>query len=506
MDELPNLDDFLEAGLAWLEGVTPYDLATVWQVDGDRLRVRMARGRLKSQRVLQHVVALSEHDDLRRVLQERLPRVNTAHDHADGEGDLFDGVVDLAPGHSCMVVPLAAGGQSLGLLSLDRNICETYSPEALRLVDLYARLLAFGMQVTERAQRLGQLYGEEQSRNEILHQDLQSAAAQDPVASFERTKNPRMRALIEQTRAAAASDSAILIRGETGTGKEVLAQAVHRWSRRADKPFLKINCASIPEAMLESELFGHVKGSFTGAVKDRVGRFRAADGGTLFLDEIGDMPLSLQAKLLRVLQEGTFEPVGSDTTVAVSVRIVCATHVDLEAAIRARTFREDLFYRINVFPVTLPPLRERWEDVPAIAEQILRRFRARAGRGARGPRLGERGLAQLQGYAWPGNVRELANVLERALIVGAGAAELDFAGLAGGDGAGLSPGTGLSPGPAKGAGAAAPGTLDEAMSAHIRRALDAAGGKIYGADGAAVKLGLKPSTLQGKMKRLGIGR
>lgn len=498
MGEIPNLDDFLDAGLAWLEGVTPYDLATVWQVDGDRLRVRMARGRLKSQRVLQHTVSLKEHDDLRRVLAERLPRVNTEHDHEDGEGDLFDGVIDLAPGHSCMVVPLAAGEKTFGLLSLDRNVCETYSPEAMRLVDLYARILAVGMQVTEQAEKLGKLYGEEQSRNEILNQDLASAgAALDPVQSFERAKNPKMRALIEQTRAAAATDSAIMIRGETGTGKEVLAHAVHRWSRRADRPFLKINCASIPEAMLESELFGHVKGAFTGAVKDRVGRFRAADGGTLFLDEIGDMPLALQAKLLRVLQEGAFEPVGSDRTVSVDVRIVCATHVDLEAAIKAKAFREDLFYRINVFPVTLPPLRERWEDVPAIAEQLVRRFRARQPRGTRVPKLGEKAIAQLQAYSWPGNVRELANVVERGMIVSAGAEEVDFLGL-------------LAPNVVEAGGAVVSSTpvvtLDEAIKAHIERALAASGGKIYGEDGAAARLGVKPSTLQSKMKKVGVGK
>ncbi len=492
---LPELEDFVEAGLAWLEGIAPYDLATIWVVEGDQLVVKTARGRLKSPKVLSHVVSLREHQDLRRVLMERLPRVNTEHDHRDGDGDLFDGVIDLEPGHSCMVVPLHAGTETLGLLSLDRNVCQTYSDDAMRLVDLYGRILAFGMQVTTQAARIRRLYGEERATFEIMAEDL-NARSLDPVESLERSRSPRMRVLVSQTRVAAASDAAVMIRGETGSGKEVLAQAIHRWSSRAAAPFLKINCASIPEPMLESELFGHVKGAYTGATQDRAGRFRAASGGTLFLDEIGDMPLGLQAKLLRVLQEGTFEPVGSDRTIKVDVRIITATHVDLEAAIAEKRFREDLFYRINVFPVSLPALRDRPEDLPLLAEQLLRRFAAKLSRGQAVPALGRTALAQLGAYAWPGNVRELANVIERALILQQGAVELDFAGLA----------ASVAPAPLGGARSATEAggvsTLDQAMRTHIERALAATGGKIYGTDGAAKVLGLKPSTLQSKMKRL----
>ena len=504
---LPDLDDVLESGLAWLEGITPYDLATVWQVvDEKTLKVRAARGRLKSDRVLRHTIDLTTHADLRRVLVDRQARVNTEHDHRDGDGDLFDDVIDLEPGHSCMVVPLTAGSQTLGLLSLDRNICEAYSPEALKLVDFYARILAFSIYVTEAAQRLKQSYGEERAIGEIWRDELVAKDAPhplDPVASLVRSKSPRMRHLIEQTRIAAETASAILIRGETGTGKEVLAQAIHRWSPRCDGPFLKVNCASIPEAMLESELFGHVKGAFTGAIKDRVGRFRAAHGGTLFLDEIGDMALALQAKLLRVLQEGTFEPVGSDSTVRVDVRIVAATHVDLEGAIKRKAFREDLFYRINVFPVTLPPLRERTEDLPILVEELVRRVKGASPAWRAAAKLEDASLSALRTYSWPGNIRELANLVERALILSGGDPErgLGLAHLLPVDLTTTTP----SAASTASTDAVTIASLDQAIKHHIERALLRTDGKIYGDDGAAALLGLKPSTLQSKMKKLKVG-
>ncbi len=471
-----DLDDFLDAGLSWLQGVAPYDLATVWQVEGDKLKVRTAKGPLNSKKVLQHVVDLKEHDDLRRVLLDRVPRINTEHDHEDGEGDLFDHVLDLTPGHSCMVIPLYAGDQTLGLLSLDRNVCETYSSDAMRLVDQYARILALGMHMTN-------LYRGERALNEAL---LERKGA-DPVALLARAASPASAAVFEQAKAVAATDSAVLIRGETGSGKEIMAEAIHLLSPRRGKPFLKVNCASIPAGTLESELFGHVKGAFTGAVKDREGRFRSANGGTLFLDEIGDMPMELQAKLLRVLQEGTFEPVGSDHTIRVDVRIVCATNVDLEAAIQKKAFREDLFYRINVFPIALPPLRERLEDLPALVSGFL----------AKPFKVGKAGLDLLKAYPWPGNIRELRNVLERASILARRQGQADLTGFLAL--ANLEP---ARPGPS--ARAQPVTSLDEAQRHHIKRALDAADGKIYGKDGAAAILGLKPSTLQSKMKKLKI--
>ena len=488
----PNLDDFLSSGLAWLGDMAPYDLATVWQIDGDQLRVRTAVGRLTTRKVLEHVVDLSKQKDLRRVLAGRTPKLNSEHDHLEGDGDLFDGVVELLPGHSCMVVPLYAGEQTLGLLSLDRNLCEPYSSHVLQLVELYGRILALGMLMTGQAQRFSQLFQEERSRSDILQHDLSSL---DPVATLLATRSPALQTLLGQARAVAESNAPVLILGETGVGKEVLAQALHQWSRRSAGPFIRINCAAFPEGLLESEFFGHVRGAFTGAVRDRPGRLRAAHGGTLFLDEIGDMPLVLQSKLLRVLQEGSFEPVGSDQTIKVDVRILAATNVDLAAAIRAKTFREDLFYRINVLPLNLPPLHQRLEDLPLLAEFFLHKFQPPGGRAFR---LGKAGMELLRAYPWPGNVRELGNVMERAAILATREKQADitpFLALAqlkatfAGDEQDLDSREQVLP-------------LDAAMALHIRQALKVCGGKIYGADGAAALLGLKPSTLQSKMQKL----
>jgi transcriptional regulator with GAF, ATPase, and Fis domain len=319
---------------------------------------------------------------------------------------------------------------------------------------------------------------------------------------LEASVSPAVQEVAWKARQVAPTDTPVLILGETGTGKEWLARAVHRWSNRTAHPFVKINCAAIAAGVLESELFGHVKGAFTGALRDRPGRFQIADHGTLLLDEVGEIPLDLQAKLLRVLQEGTLFPVGSDRQVQVDVRILASTHVDLERAIVAGTFREDLYYRLSVFPLKLPCLRERLDDLPWLCEVLLHAQAARTGR--RGMKVSPEGLEKLRAHAWPGNLRELANVLERATI--------------------LSPHRELEPrfldlpecGPAAAEPTTAPPppleegqallTLDDAQRLHIRRALAVTGGRIYGEHGAAHLLGMKPSTLQSRMKKLGIAR
>jgi len=289
------------------------------------------------------------------------------------------------------------------------------------------------------------------------------------------------------------------VQGETGTGKERLARALHLWSSRAERPFVVVNAAAIPRELLESELFGHVKGAFTGATRDRPGRFQVANGGTLLLDEIGDLSLDLQGKLLRVLQEGTFQAVGSDATVKVDVRVLAATHVDLEEAAEAGRFRRDLYYRLAVFPLRLPPLRERPEDLPALCRALLDEQASRTGR--RGLRVSEAGLAHLADHAWPGNVRELANVLERAAIVAQGRTlgpdELEL------------PGKGRARTTRKRQAESneepeADLTLEEVQRRHVVRVLARAGGRIYGEGGAAERLGVPPSTLQSKMKKLGV--
>jgi transcriptional regulator with GAF, ATPase, and Fis domain len=227
-----------------------------------------------------------------------------------------------------------------------------------------------------------------------------------------------VRQLMGLVRRVAASSSAVLLRGESGTGKELLARALHEHSPRAGRPFVKVHCAALSAGLLESELFGHVKGAFTSAIRDKVGRFEAAHGGTLFLDEIGDVSLEVQTKLLRVLEEMTFERVGSSEPVRVDVRVIAATHQDLEALMRQGRFREDLFFRLNVFPIVLPPLRERVEDVAELAAHFLRAYGQKAGKATLG--LDDDALAALKAYRWPGNVRQLENVIERAVVVADG--------------------------------------------------------------------------------------
>jgi transcriptional regulator with GAF, ATPase, and Fis domain len=313
-----------------------------------------------------------------------------------------------------------------------------------------------------------------------------------------------MRVVFDAIERVAPSDSTVLIRGETGTGKELVARAVHQHSRRAAGPLVRVNCAAIPAALMESEFFGHEKGAFTGATARRDGRFALADGGTLFLDEIGELPLDLQAKLLRVLQEGEFERVGGTVTLQVDVRIIAATNRDLSALVREGRFREDLYYRLAVFPIELPPLRARGADLEMLAQAFLDRFAARMGHRL-APLDGE-DVALLHTYAWPGNVRELQNVIERAIILAHGARIALARAMpaeAGAHGRLLT--TPASP----------KGDAPRVLSAielrafekdNLRRALAVSGGKIAGTDGAAAKLGLPPTTVASRVRALGLDR
>ena len=298
-----------------------------------------------------------------------------------------------------------------------------------------------------------------------------------------------LRHVFKDVEIVAPTDSTVLIYGETGTGKELIARAIHNLSRRSSAPFVKINCAAIPTGLLESELFGHEKGAFTGAIAQRVGRFELADGGTLFLDEIGDLPLELQAKLLRVLQDQEFERLGSAKTVRVDVRLVTATNCNLVEMVKAKQFRSDLYYRLNVFPLPMPSLRERREDIPLLVSHFVQKFAPRMGKSIES--IPDDTLAALLEYDWPGNVRELQNLIERAVILSRGTAlgiplsELQL------DQAPTNPSL---------------ATLEEAERQHILQALQRSRWVVGGPKGAAVKLGLKRTGLQSKMQQLGISR
>jgi hydrogenase-4 transcriptional activator len=305
-----------------------------------------------------------------------------------------------------------------------------------------------------------------------------------------------LRAAMEQVEHVAATDVPVLIVGETGSGKEVLARALHERSGRARAPIVRVNCGAIPPGLVDSELFGHERGSFTGAVATRQGWFERADGGTLFLDEIGELPLDAQVRLLRILQDGTFERVGGQQSLFVDVRIVAATHRDLRDMVSRGSFREDLWYRISVFPIQLPPLRERREDIPRLAAHFAARAATRLGMVPLMPTADD--LDLLLSYNWPGNVRELSAVIERAAILGGGKALRIAAAL----------GTGVvaavpTPSPER-VPVAELSTLEAAMREHIEQALASAGGRIEGPHGAAARLQVNPHTLRARMRKLGI--
>jgi transcriptional regulator with GAF, ATPase, and Fis domain len=306
-----------------------------------------------------------------------------------------------------------------------------------------------------------------------------------------------LRPVMEQIELVARSDVPVLVLGETGSGKEVVARAIHTRSRRASGPFLRVNCGAIPPELVDSELFGHEKGSFTGAVGVRRGWFERADAGTLFLDEVGELPLAAQVRLLRILQDGTFERVGGERSLHVDVRIVAATHRDLAALVADGGFREDLWYRIAVFPIRLPPLRERPEDIPSLAAHFALRAAKRLGMPPLVPAPED--LDLLVSYPWPGNVRELAAVIERAGILGGGK-RLEVAQALGAGGRQAPPGPPAAAPPPSGPFA----TLEAAMAAHIEAALARTRGRIEGPDGAARLLAINPHTLRARMRKLGI--
>ena len=298
-----------------------------------------------------------------------------------------------------------------------------------------------------------------------------------------------MKKILHQVEQVAKTDATVLVLGESGTGKELLARAVHYASARADRPLVKVNCAALPANLIESELFGHEKGAFTGALTRKIGRFELANGGTIFLDEIGDLPLELQAKLLRVLQEGEFERLGNPTTMKVDVRVIAATNRHLEQTVKAGEFREDLYYRLNVFPILSPPLRDRKEDIPVIVNHFLKKYTVKVGKTI--DTISNQAMSALQGYDWPGNVRELENVIERGIILANGKSlevrdipELRVA--------------------QKESLTTPSGTLEEVERAHILRVLEETKGVIEGAKGAATILGLRPSTLRSRLQKLGI--
>jgi len=345
----------------------------------------------------------------------------------------------------------------------------------------------------EAEQKIRSLAGEA----EYLREEISALVGAEKIIG----RSESLRKVLGDVKEVAATDATVLILGETGTGKELIARAIHLASRRRDKPLIKVNCAAIPATLIESEFFGHEQGAFTGATKKRDGRFALAHGGTIFLDEVGELPLDLQSKLLRVLQEGEFEPVGSAQTRKVDARVIAATNRDLEQAVRDGKFREDLYYRLNVFPIQLPALRERREDIGILAAAFAGKFAQRMGRNLEP--LSDECLRRLQAYGWPGNVRELQNIIERAVITSRGGRlNLDRA---------LPESVNATVAALTDDGAAVKRVrtakeIEELERNNVIAALEASDWKVAGENGAAQILGVKPTTLSSRMKALGIQR
>lgn len=383
----------------------------------------------------------------------------------------------------CFVPLTTARGRlgAMGFMSLQEG---AYSDADLEFLDQVAKQVAVTVENALAFQQIAELKDKLAKEKLYLEEEIRTEHGFDDIIG----DSNALKQVLKQVEVVAPTDSTVLIQGETGTGKELIARAIHRLSSRGERTFVKLNCAAIPTGLLESELFGHERGAFTGAITQKAGRFELADKGTIFLDEVGEIPLELQSKLLRVLQEQEFERLGSTKTIRVNVRLIAATNRDLKAFVEAKQFRSDLYYRLNVFPVTMPPLRERREDIPILVRYFTQHYAVRMKKNIQ--TVPAKTLDVLSRYAWPGNIRELENLVERSVILTQGTdlqvprGELETAGH-------LSSST---------------TTLEDAEREQILRALGEAKWVIGGPSGAAARLGIKRTTLQSKMQKLGISR
>jgi formate hydrogenlyase transcriptional activator len=388
--------------------------------------------------------------------------------------------------------PLVAGGSVVGGLAFGVLRHEREWPDVLKdrlaiVADIFANVLArkkSDLELQRAYEEVSQLKERLELDNQYLRQELATDVGDDAIVA----QSAVMKTVLREVRRVAVTDSTVLLYGETGTGKELLAEALHHHSKRKDRLLVRVNCAALPGPLIESELFGREKGAYTGALSREAGRFGVADGGTLFLDEISELPLESQSKLLRVLESGTFERLGSSRTLKVDVRLVAASNRDLGQAVREHRFREDLFFRLQVFPIRIPPLRERREDIPPLVWAFTKEFSRQLGKVVE--HVPRRSMEALQRYAWPGNVRELRNVIERSMILTDGPT-LHVA----------------LPDRSEGGPVIEPAlTLEDVERRHILDVLGQTGWRISGVNGAARVLAMKPTTLEYRMKKLGIER
>jgi len=406
----------------------------------------------------------------------------------EGDPDSGNAMAQAEGIKSLCHLPLISRDRTLGLLTLARMVPVRFSAKDLEFLGLIARQVAIAIENALAYREIAQLKDRLAEEKVYLEDEIRSELNFEEIVG----RSSALRKVLQEIETVAPTDSTVLIYGETGTGKELIARAIHNLSSRSQSNFVKLNCAAIPTGLLESEMFGHEKGAFTGAVAQRIGRFELANRGTVFLDEIGEIPLELQPKLLRVLQEREFERLGNSRTLRTDARLIAATNRDLEAMVADQKFRADLFYRLNVFPVHIPSLRERPEDIPLLVRHFVQQFARRMGKVV--DTIPTESMNVLVRYPWPGNIRELQNLVERAVILTSGPVlKVPLNDLRGQPA--------LLPSAAKKV-----ETLEEAERRHILDALDAADWVISGPKGAATALGLKRSTLQARMEKMGIRR
>ncbi|MCI0639887.1 MAG: sigma 54-interacting transcriptional regulator [Gemmataceae bacterium] len=513
-----NLDDLFPAVSVCLRKVVQHDGSALVLVDLETRRFRV------------HVLSFAKNESFIEegqvesdgacrkspsaiAITTRKPVLFTHHDLVDlcGASRIAQRLVDEGIRAFCSV-PLLSHDRALGALNVGRRRDDMFSPEDIELLCEVAKQIAIAVENAQAYREISELKDRLAKENLYLEEEVRTDHNFGEIVG----DSAALRRVLKEVETVAPTGSTVLIRGETGTGKELVARALHDLSPRRDRTFVKLNCAAIPTGLLESELFGHEKGAFTGAIMQKVGRFELAHQGTLFLDEVGDIPLELQPKLLRALQEQEFERLGSTRTVRVDVRLVAATNRDLAKMVADGQFRSDLYYRLNVFPVVLPPLRDRREDIPMLARHFTQRFARRMGRQIE--TIPTAVMEALLGYVWPGNIREMQNVIERAVILSPGtslfidAVELSV----GGQEAGVSGQKSVVGSQESGArnGELSPDarpqnsgvTLADAERDHILGVLRETGWVLGGPNGAAARLAMKRTTLQSKMKKLGISR
>ena len=481
-----DLHQLLSAISACLRRVMNHDYASLGLYEPDAQQVRLQALDFPQSKGLLHeeMVFPLEGTPSGEVISTRKPLIVSGA-NLDGYKTSVSRLFIAEGLRSGCIVPLITANRTLGTLSLSSLRPAAFTQEDVDLLMRVANQVAIAIENALAYREIAELKNKLADEKLYLEEEIRTEYTFEEIVG----ESPALKAVLSQVETVAATDSSVLVLGETGTGKEVIARAIHDLSPRRERTFVKVNCAAIPTGLLESELFGHEKGAFTGAIAQKVGRFELAHRGTLFLDEVGDIPLELQPKLLRVLQEKEFERLGGTRTLHVDVRVVAATNRDLTQMVEDRLFRSDLYYRLNVFPIVVPPLRERAEDIPLLVRYFAQKHARRMDRHIETIPAEE--MEALTRYHWPGNVRELENLIERAVILSRGPAlhvPLPEDRL-----------SGEAP-------AATPVTLEAAEREHILRALRDTNWVIAGPSGAAARLGMKRTTLQSRMAKLGISR